>query len=220
MNLTCEHISVRFGPGLALGDVNLSLPFPSRVRIEGPAGSGKTTLLKVLAGLIAPSEGRLLWEGSEVAQLSRAELKRLQAKFGMIFQSDALFDSDSVLGNVMLPLLRRGVSSHEARRRAQEVLESVGLSDATGALPDELSGGMRKRAGIARAVIAQPSILLADDPLAGLDPGTARGVSAVLADASQGRTLIVVSEVPLPLLTLDRVLLLRSGQLSGSEARA
>lgn len=218
MNLTCEHISVQFAAAAALRpaleEVTLRIPAPARIRLQGGAGSGKTTLLKVLAGLIAPSRGVLRWNDRDVATLSRAEKKTLQAQFGMIFQTDALFDSESVMENVSFPLLRRGVSAQEAQRRSEEVLEAVGLRDALGARPEELSGGMRKRVGIARALVARPSVLLADDPHAGLDPGTAHGVTRLLAEVSLGRTFILVSEEALPSLGFERVLTLRQGKLS------
>lgn len=215
MELRSRELGVRYGQVTALEGVNLSLPFPTHARVRGPAGSGKTTLLKALAGLISPTAGEVLWDGRTVSALSRRELKALQSRVGMIFQSDALFDSSTVLENVMLPLTRRGVEVRQARARAEEALAEVGLTDAAGLRPDRLSGGMKKRVGIARALIARPSILIADTPLAGLDPGTAHEVGRLIERMSSGKTLIVASEDPLPGITFEREVRLRAGRQEG-----
>jgi phospholipid/cholesterol/gamma-HCH transport system ATP-binding protein len=131
----------------------------------------------------------------------------------MVFQTDALFDSLTVLDNVLLPLRRRRVPEREARTMAEEVLAAVGLSSAAATFPERLSGGMRKRTGLARAVVARPQVLLADDPLAGLDPATAKQVCQVLEAVSTGRTLIIAAPEPLPFLELPRWLYLKSGRI-------
>lgn len=218
MELVGEKLGVRWGSHEVFEGLSFALPFPSRIHLTGGAGAGKTVLLKVLAGLILPTSGRLLWNGRSVAELSRVERKALQAHFGMVFQSDALFDSQTVLENVTLPLLRRGESRERALERAREVLASVGLAKSENTLPARLSGGMKKRVGIARAIVAGPEILLADEPFAGLDPGTLHQVTEVLARVSEGRSLIVTGEEALPALKLNRVLTLRDGLLE--EARA
>lgn len=142
--------------------------------IVGPSRSGKTTLMRAMVGLLRPSSGRVLVDGEDLARLDRDSLRRVRLRFGLIFQSDALFDSMDVLDNVMFPLRRRGIPAAEAKERAMQALASVGLDAQARTLPERLSGGMKKRLGLARAIVARPRYLLADDPLAGLDPGTAR----------------------------------------------
>lgn len=213
MELRAEKVTVKLGGRTVLEDVDCALPAGSRVLVMGRAGSGKTTLLKLLAGLLPPTSGAVLWEGQDVTRLSRPERRERQAAFGFVFQTDALFDSLTVRENVLLPLRRRHVAEDEAQARALEVLSAVGLRDAADTLPERLSGGMKKRAGMARALAARPSVLLADDPFAGLDPGTTRQVARVLLDVAGTGTLIVaVSEVP-PDLALPRWLYLREGRL-------
>ncbi len=213
MELRADRLTVRRGARSVLREVDCVLPHGSRALVLGRSGAGKTTLLKALAGLVPASEGSVRWDGQEVARLSAAQRRERQAAFGMVFQTDALFDSLTVRDNVLLPLRNRGVTAEEAQARANEVLQAVGLLEAANALPERLSGGMKKRAGIARALAARPSVLLADDPFAGLDPGTARQVARVLLEVAGGGTLLVVapdapSELPLP-----RWLYLRDGRL-------
>lgn len=204
---------MRFDGAPALSDVSVAFPFGAHVGICGGPGSGKTTLLKVLAGLRRPDEGRVLWDGEDVWALSPATRRDRQAAFGMVFQSDALFDSETILMNVEVPLLRRGVPAPEARARALEALGDVGITEAADLLPDQLSGGMRKRAGIARAIAARPKVLLADDPLAGLDPSTAAQIARVLRRVAQDRTLVLAVPDPLAQLRLPRWIRLEAGRI-------
>lgn len=213
MDLEAQSIVVRFEGHPALEAVSVRLPLGSHVGVCGGPGSGKTTLLKALAGLRPVDEGRVLWNGEDVAHLGAEERRARQAAFGMVFQSDALFDSSTVLENVLVPLLRRKVPKPEAHARAMEALEQVGLTQAAGQLPEQLSGGMRKRAGIARAVAARPKVLLADDPVAGLDPSTGAQVGELLRAVAKDRTLVVALPDPVPWLPLPRWLLLERGKV-------
>jgi phospholipid/cholesterol/gamma-HCH transport system ATP-binding protein len=213
MELRADRLTVRQGARIVLGHVDCVVPPGTRALVLGRSGAGKTTLLKSLAGLIPASEGMVRWDGQEVARLSPAERRARQAAFGMVFQTDALFDSLTVRENVLLPLRRRHVPPQEAEARAQEVLQAVGLRDAADVLPERLSGGMKKRAGIARALAARPSVLLADDPFAGLDPGTARQVARVLLEVAGSGTLLVVAPDAPAELPLPRWLYLREGRL-------
>ncbi|WNG37263.1 ATP-binding cassette domain-containing protein [Archangium violaceum] len=213
MELRADRLSVRRDERAVLLDVTCSLPPGSHVLVLGHSGAGKTTLLKALAGLVAPASGQVLWSGEDVARMAPAQKRERQAAFGMVFQTDALFDSMTVRHNVLLPLERRRVPREEAEARADEVLRAVGLADAADTMPERLSGGMRKRAGIARALAARPSVLLADDPFAGLDPGTARQVARVLLEVAGSGSLIVAAPDAPPELPLARWLYLRDGQL-------
>jgi phospholipid/cholesterol/gamma-HCH transport system ATP-binding protein len=204
LHLRCQELTVRFEGQTALSELDQEIPAGSWLGVYGGPGSGKTTFLKALAGLLRPNGGRVLWDGDDIGRLGPEEKRQRQARFGMVFQTDALFDSATVMENVLLPLVRRRVPAEEARTRAHRVLEQVGMGTAEDLLPDALSGGMKKRAGIARALVARPEVLLADDPLAGLDPGTASRLCRLLMEVSEGKTLIVampdpVSWLPLPL---------------------
>jgi phospholipid/cholesterol/gamma-HCH transport system ATP-binding protein len=182
--------------------------------VAGLAQSGKTTLLKSLCGLIPATSGALSVDGNPVLGGNPRALSQIRTAFGMVFQSDALFDSEDAQANVALPLLRRGVSRAEANTRAREALSQVGLLEHSQALPERLSGGMRKRLGLARAIVARPKYLLADDPLAGLDPGTSQRVLDLLFGLWHGRGgLIVGAADPAPLRDrVDVVLVLDRGK--------
>ncbi|RKH51891.1 ATP-binding cassette domain-containing protein [Corallococcus sp. AB049A] len=213
MDLRAEALSLRYGARTVLEPTDCHVPPGTQALVLGRSGSGKTTLLKSFAGLLLPSSGRVTWNGQDVARLSAPERRVQQASFGFVFQTDALFDSLTVRQNVMQPLLRRRVPEDEARERTDAVLRSVGLADAADTLPERLSGGMKKRAGLARAIAARPAVLLADDPFAGLDPGTARQVARVLLEvAGQGTLLVAAPEAPVDL-PLPRWLYLRGGRL-------
>src|SRR4051812_13359977 len=197
MHLAAKDLTVRLQGRPALDGVSLDLPPGAQALVLGPSGAGKTVLLKSLAGLVPQARPSVLWDGGPVGP-------GRQAAFGMVFQGDALFDSATVQQNVEYPLLRRGAAPAEAAARALEALAEVGLQDAAGRLPEALSGGMRKRAGLARALVARPEVLLLDDPLAGLDPLTAFGVAELVRRAAGGRTLVVAAPEPPPQLRLGR----------------
>lgn len=187
--------------------------------VTGEAASGKTTWLKCLAGLRRPTSGTVQWSNTDVAAMSATERRARQSAFGMVFQSDALFDSMTVLENVELPLLRRGVEVEQARERSMEALRRVGLEAARSKRPESLSGGMKKRVGVARAIVAQPTVLLADDPFAGLDPVTERSIAELLLEVSAGRTLIAAIPDPVDSLPVARLLRFEAGALVEDRAR-
>lgn len=176
-----------------LGPVTWEIP-PGAVVLEGASRSGKTTLLKAIAGLVPLSSGYVEIDGVRVVPSDSVRLRQVRSRLGFVFQSDALFDSMDVLGNVMFPLTRRGIDRVAARERALAALDSVGLGGKESMSPGALSGGMKKRLGLARAIVAKPPILLADDPLAGLDPGTSAAmVELMLSLNSGGGTLLVAA---------------------------
>jgi phospholipid/cholesterol/gamma-HCH transport system ATP-binding protein len=206
MRLATHHLSLRFGHVTALNDVTIDFPVGSRTVLWGPAGGGKTSLLKCLTGLQPPSSGDVEWDELTVAKRTAQERRDAQVAFGMVFQSDALFDSLTVIDNVLLPLRKRRVPEAEARERALAALERVGLTKAIEKHPENLSGGMKKRAGVARAIVARPQVLIADDPFAGLDPVTEKSIADLLIEVSEGKTLIVALPDPVASLPIDRAL--------------
>lgn len=219
MKLEACAVTVRHGSLVALDGVSLDFPVGSRTLVTGAASSGKTTLLKCLVGLQRCSEGLVTWDGVNLATLAPRERRAAQGRLGMIFQSDALFDSDTVLDNVKLPLLRRGATEADAHRRALATLERVGLSEVAEQRPEALSGGMRKRVGIARAVAPSPEVLVADDPFAGLDPRTEASVARLLLEVTEGRTLIVALPDPVTSLPLTRQVELLEGRVDPEVTR-
>jgi len=206
MRLATHHLSLRFGQVTALNDVTVDFPVGSRTVLWGPAGGGKTSLLKCLTGLQPPSAGDVEWDEITVARRTAQERRDAQVAFGMVFQSDALFDSLTVIDNVLLPLRKRRVPEAEARERALAALDRVGLSKAIEKHPENLSGGMKKRAGVARAIVARPQVLIADDPFAGLDPVTEKSIADLLIEVSEGKTLIVALPDPVASLPIERTL--------------
>lgn len=214
MRLSADHLSLHFGPVHALDELTLDFPVGSRTVLWGPAGGGKTSLLKCLTGLVAPTRGEVRWDDVPIASRTAQEKREAQVAFGMVFQSDALFDSLTVLENVLLPLRKRRVPESEAQERAAEAIARVGLSAAAQKHPENLSGGMKKRAGVARAIVARPHVLLADDPFAGLDPVTERSIAELLLEISQGRTLIVALPDPVPSLPTERRVRLVAGKVA------
>jgi phospholipid/cholesterol/gamma-HCH transport system ATP-binding protein len=144
--------------------------------VMGGSGTGKSTILKLVLGLIKPQEGRILIDGEDITQMSEAELTEIRRKIGMVFQDGALFDSLSVYENVGFRLFEQGLPEPEIEEAVRRMLRFVNLEDTMYMMPAELSGGMRRRVGIARALIGSPKLILFDEPTAGLDPPTARTI--------------------------------------------
>lgn len=166
-----EGVKKAFDGDPVLRGVDLVVPEGKTVVVLGLSGCGKSTLLKHIIGLLKPDEGRILVEGADIARASAFEIEEIRWRFGMVFQGAALLQSLTIAENVALPLVeRRGLSREEIDRRVNEKLALVGLSGAGEKMPAELSGGMRKRAGLARAIVHEPEILLYDEPTTGLDP--------------------------------------------------
>jgi len=167
-----EDVSIEFEGRMVLDSVSLELARGETMALLGVAGAGKTTILKLTLGLIKPGRGHIFVLGHDVTQMREEELFDLRRKLGMVFQESALFDSLTVKENVGFRLLEEGIPEEETRERVAEVLRFVGLEHTLEMFPAELSGGMRRRVAIARAIITQPEILLYDSPTAGLDPIT------------------------------------------------
>jgi len=168
-----EDVSLAYDDKRVLDSISFLLPHGETKAIFGVAGSGKSTLLKLALGLIKPDSGRIYVLGEEVTQMSENDLFKLRAQIGMVFQESALFDSFTVRENVAFRLMEEGnVSEDEIERRVREALSFVELEHTVDMFPAELSGGMRRRVAIARAIITQPEILLYDSPTGGLDPVT------------------------------------------------
>lgn len=168
-----ENVSLAFEDKVVLDEISFSLPKGETKAIFGVAGSGKSTILKLTLGLLKPDAGYIYVLGQEVTQMKEEDLFELRRKIGMVFQESALFDSLTVRENVAFRLLEEGtVSEEEADKPVREALSFVELENTVDMFPSELSGGMRRRVAIARAIITRPELLLYDSPTAGLDPVT------------------------------------------------
>lgn len=162
--------------------------------IIGLSGSGKTVLMKSMVGLVAPDSGEILYDGRDLLKMDSKQVKDLRKEIGMLFQGSALFDSETVLGNVMFPLMMfSDMSPAEMKDRAEFCIERVNLKDANKKYPSELSGGMQKRVAIARAIALNPKYLFCDEPNSGLDPKTSILIDELLSDITHeyGITTII-----------------------------
>lgn len=161
--------------------------------IIGQSGSGKTVLMKSLVGLLRPEEGQILYDGRDLLQMSVDQTKKLREEIGMLFQGSALFDSETVLGNVMFPLMMfTDMTPAERKDRAQFCLERVNLKGADNKYPSEISGGMQKRVAIARAIALNPKYLFCDEPNSGLDPHTSILIDELLSDITHEYNITTV----------------------------
>lgn len=193
-----KDIEVAFEAKKVLNGFNLTVKAGDKLSVVGESSSGKSTLLKVIVGLVTPTTGSVKLFGRDLTQLSKLEMQKVRQRIGMQFQSGALFDSMSVIEN--LKLARRESAQDQAARRAAddrdlplELLVSVGLASAADRQPFELSGGMRKRVALARALVTNPEIAIFDEPTAGLDPVTSRRIINLITttSAQSGATMIL-----------------------------
>jgi phospholipid/cholesterol/gamma-HCH transport system ATP-binding protein len=171
-----DNVSIAFDEKVVLDGISFQLPRGETKAIFGVAGSGKSTLLKLAIGLLRPDSGRIFVLGEEVTHMPEQELFELRRRVGIVFQESALFDSLKVYENVGFRLMEEGVSAEETERRVREVLRFVELEGTYDMRPSELSGGMRRRVAIARAIITKPEVLLYDSPTGGLDPVTSNTI--------------------------------------------
>ena len=212
-----EHVTKAFGTLKVLDDVSLDIPRGHALVILGRSGTGKSVTLKSIIGLLRPDAGRVFVDDQEITALSGRELARVRKRIGFLFQHAALFDSITVGENVAFPLRRHTPwSETEIRERVVTLLGQVGLEGTAERMPADLSGGMRKRAGLARAMALQPPILLVDEPSAGLDPVTAGEIDDLLVGLNEHTetTLVVVTHnIPSARRIGDELVFLHAGRI-------
>lgn len=180
-------------PVHALVDVDIRVDAGEMIAIVGPSGSGKSTLLNIMGTLDKPTSGVVRFEGTPTAALSDRRLSGLRsARLGFVFQGFHLLETVSALDNVATGLLYQGLSARERRRRAASALEQVGLGDRPGAKPSKMSGGQRQRIAIARAIVAEPALILADEPTGNLDTHTGDAILTLLQKLNAGGATIIV----------------------------
>jgi len=212
-----EGVSKTFGTRAVLDDVSFDVASGSGFIILGRSGTGKSVTLRHIVRLMRPDRGRVFVEGDEISALEGPDLSRVRRGIGFLFQNAALFDSISVGENVAFPLRRHTkLSDREIKERATEKLAAVGLESEYETMPAALSGGMRKRAGLARALALDPPIILVDEPSAGLDPITAEEIDTLLLKLKErgGTTLIVVTHnIPSARRLGDELVMLHEGRV-------
>jgi phospholipid/cholesterol/gamma-HCH transport system ATP-binding protein len=212
-----EGLTKSFGQRVVLRGVDLSIPRGCLYGLIGPGAAGKSVLLKLITGLLRPDKGRVLVEGKDVHAMSELELSAFRLKFGMLFQNNALFDYMTVGENIAFPLRRLfSLSEEEIAQRIADRLKVVSLPGFEDRMPAGLSGGQKKRVGVARATITRADIVLYDEPAAGLDPVTSQRIFELLREEQRaaGATAVMVSSDLDRLLTVtDRVGMLYRGRL-------
>lgn len=211
-----ENLHKSFGELIVLNGVSFEVPQGTTTVILGRSGTGKSVLLKCIVRLIEPDEGRISIEDKNIFDLSIKELNELRKNIGFLFQSAALYDSMTVRENLAFPLIRHtDLDDKEIEKRVKEMLSLVGLFDAIDKMPSELSGGMKKRIGLARALILKPKIMLYDEPTTGLDPVTSKEIAKLIIEMQEKfkmTNIVVTHDMVVALSTADRILLLENGK--------
>jgi phospholipid/cholesterol/gamma-HCH transport system ATP-binding protein len=215
-----EGLEKRFGDTVVLSGVDMRVERSEVAVIIGGSGAGKTTLLRVLIGLERPSGGRVVVGGVDIAGLSERKLNAARRKFGMVFQYSALLDSMNVFDNVAFPLREHTkLKEREIRDKVLDKLQVLGLEGTGQRFPSQMSGGMRKRVGLARALMLEPEVLMYDEPTSGLDPLTSRKVDDLILETRErfGVTSVVIShDMAGALQIADRIFVLAKGRVAAS----
>src|ERR1700677_2126631 len=207
-----EHLKKSFGNKQVLRDINLKIEKGENLVVFGKSGSGKSVLIKCLVGLIEPDDGKVVVLDKNIAELNDEELNILRKKIGFLFQSAALYDSMTVRENLEFPLRDlKSKPQEEIDALVTEVLKNVGLEDAIDKMPSELSGGMRKRVGLARTLILKPEIILYDEPTTGLDPITSKEISELILDVQKKyntASIIITHDIECARITANRMIII------------
>ena len=214
--ISIKGLKKSFGSKQVLKDINLEVKRGENVVVLGRSGQGKSVMIQCVVGMLMPDAGTLKVLGREVSDMDEKQLKELRTKIGFLFQSGALYDSMTVRENLEFPLTRvlKIGDQSELDARVEEVLEGVGLADAADKLPSDLSGGMRKRIGLARTLIVKPEIMLYDEPTTGLDPITSREISDLILSMQKKyktTSIIITHDMECARITADRVVIMEDG---------
>jgi phospholipid/cholesterol/gamma-HCH transport system ATP-binding protein len=215
--IAIKGLKKSFGKKEVLKGINLEVHKGENVVILGKSGEGKSVTIQCIVGLLIPDAGSLKVLGEEVTEMTEKELKEMRTKIGFLFQGAALYDSMTVRENLEFPLTRvlKIKDQHEIDQRIDEVLEGVGLKDAIDKWPSDLSGGMRKRIGLARTLIVKPEIMLYDEPTTGLDPITSREISELIMSMQKKyktTSIIITHDMACAQITADRIVIMNDGE--------
>src|SRR5580700_7252461 len=213
-----DALKKSFGDQCILGGIDFHVAQGETLAVLGRSGAGKSVLLKLMIGLQQPDSGSVKIHGQQIAALQPDQLNEVRKKMGYLFQQGALYDSLSVEENVAFPLNRHTkLSADERKKKTKELLASVGMDRDLDKMPSELSGGMQKRVGLARALALDPDILLFDEPTAGLDPITAAEIGDLIVDLKKKRKMtavVVTHDIHGARTFADRLILLREGEIA------
>ncbi len=212
--LKIQDLSKRFGDNRVLNGFSMELFEGENLVIMGKSGSGKSVMIKCLVGLMDPDEGAIEIMGNDISNLVQTELNNLRTEIGFLFQGSALYDSMTVRENLEFPLRKHKNKFKNKEALVNETLESVGLVDAIDLMPEELSGGMKRRVALARALILKPKIIIYDEPTTGLDPITAKEIIQLMRNIQRiygTSSLIITHDVDCARVIADRMILLIDG---------
>jgi len=215
--IAIKGLKKSFGTKHVLKNINLELYRGENIVILGRSGTGKSVTIQCIVGMLKPDGGSVKVFGDEVAEMDDKELKTLRIKIGFLFQSGALYDSMTVRENLEFPLTRvlKLKDRAEIDKRVEAALDSVGLLDAIDKMPSDLSGGMRKRAGLARTIIVEPEIILYDEPTTGLDPITSREISDLILSIQKKQktsSIIITHDMECARIASDRIVIMDDGE--------
>lgn len=215
-----ENVYKAFGKQVVLNGVTCDIEKGKTTVIVGPSGTGKSVFLKLLVGLLKPDSGAILVDGQDVTRMTKKELFEVRKKFGMLFQDGALFDSLNVAENIAFPLRRHTrLKNKDIMKIVEEKLEQVGLPGIQHKLPSELSGGMRKRVGLARALALNPEIVLFDEPNSGLDPVMSDAIDKLIIrtkERTQSTFIVISHDIPGTFQIADYIIMLYKSKVIAS----
>jgi phospholipid/cholesterol/gamma-HCH transport system ATP-binding protein len=212
-----EDVVLRFGPKTVLDEISFTVNRGERLVVMGQSGGGKSTLLRLIIGILKPNSGRVLFAGNDIARLTRRQLNAMRARLGMVYQYSALISSLTVRDNLALPMEElTDKPAAEIDELIRERLAAVDMSGSEDKLPSELSGGMRKRIGLARALMLEPELILYDEPSAGLDPVTSSVIDELIVNTSErtkSSAVIVTHEMDSAFSIATRMVMLYQGKI-------
>ena len=216
-SIEVRHVAKTFGPRHVLKDINFTVPTGKTTVIIGGSGSGKSTLLRIMVGVLKPTRGQVLYDGIDIAPMDDDDLDPIRKQFGILFQNGALFNSMTVGDNVALPLLEHtDLDAKIIKMIVKMKLELVGLRGFEDLKPSQISGGMKKRVGLARAIALDPSIVYYDEPSAGLDPITAAVIDDLMLDLSRKMSItsvVVTHHMDSAFKIADQMIMLHEGKI-------
>lgn len=212
-----KNVSKAFGDNVVLDDVSLDIQEGENLVVFGRSGTGKSVLLKCIVGLMYPDEGEIYIEGKNILLMSESELNEVRKMTGFLFQGSALYDSMTVRENLEFPLIRNfNFTPGERQEKIKDALRKVSLDDAIDKMPAELSGGMKKRIGLARTIITEPKFIYYDEPTTGLDPITSKEISQLIVDLQKDlnvTAIVVTHDLICARITADHAVVLKDGKI-------